>query len=194
MTNEEPLFEIIRPAWQARSNCHPRVIPHVWQPFGDAPVDLFFPDQHLTGPQRRAIATVCGPCPVQQECRQWAVEHEIQGFWGGGSQVAIKQERKAQGLKVVTPEVDPRTRLVIGTFDTPGHGTAERYQQHMRGQMADNNPCEACLDAWSERRRHEHEEAYRAKRRAEAPEAKADRLARDRVRTAVAREKARRGG
>ena len=144
----DPVYELIRPAWQQRSNCHPDVIPHVWQEYGEHPVDLFFPGPEVTGERRAAIAQVCGPCPVKGECRAWAVEHELVGFWGGAGSKVIRHERVALGIKVVTPELDPRTRQVIGTFYEPAHGTAERYSQHMRAS-GDHTPCQPCLDAWA---------------------------------------------
>ena len=146
MREGEPVFELIRPSWQDRSNCHPEVIPDVWQEFGDHPVDLFYSDEATTGRRRAAIATVCGPCPVREECRAWAVEHELEGFWGGAGSTAISRERKDTGVKLDTPELDARTRLVIGTYYDPPHGTFERYRVHMRpGQ--DQEPCEPCLAA-----------------------------------------------
>ena len=192
--NDEALFELTRPAWQARSNCHPDVIPHVWQEFGDHPVDLFYPNVIPTGARRAAIASVCGPCPVQTECRQWAVDHEVEGFWGGLGQTLLQRERKAQSVTVVIPEIDPRTRKTIGTFDVPGHGTAARYLLHIRGAMADGNPCEACLDAWAVNRQMRHADAYWERKHTESPEEAEARKLADRERCEAARVKQRRGG
>ena len=149
--NEAPLFELalVRPSWQARANCHPDVIPPVWQEHVKNPVELFYPTAPPSGAWRRAIETICGACPVQAECREWAVQHERIGFWGGVGQSVIRGERGRRKVTPVTPEIDPRTRQTIGTFIPPSHGTTARYAMHMRGREADFDPCEACLEAHS---------------------------------------------
>lgn len=176
MREAEPVFELVRPAWQARSNCHPLVIPHVWQEFGDHPVDLFYSEEAITRERRAAIAKVCGPCPVARECRAWAVEHELEGFWGGVGSTTIARERKATGVKLDTPEIDPRTRKVIGTFYDPPHGTAERYALHMR-PGGDKNPCEACTEARAISLQSYRAEKWQEIKRTETPESRRVRLA-----------------
>jgi len=43
--------------------------------------DIFFP---ISGRPNRVITTLCGNCPVQQDCLEYALEHdELEGIWGG---------------------------------------------------------------------------------------------------------------
>lgn len=58
--------------------------------FGDVPcrhhpLDLFFPSENQ--PLRLVEARrVCDRCPRQRACRDWAVEHNERGVWGGTSE------------------------------------------------------------------------------------------------------------
>jgi WhiB family redox-sensing transcriptional regulator len=46
--------------------------------------DIFFPEQ---GNGWVHAAAICATCPVQQECLDWALQHEeTEGVWGGTSQ------------------------------------------------------------------------------------------------------------
>ncbi|MEV7275090.1 WhiB family transcriptional regulator [Streptomyces bacillaris] len=69
-------------AWRDRAVC------------ADADPDLFFPIG-TTGPalvQVMEAKTVCGTCPVQPDCLQWALGNDVQdGVWGGLSE----DERRA---------------------------------------------------------------------------------------------------
>lgn len=145
--SDTDLFNPQRPGWQALSACHPQVIPHIWQEFDDCkvPVDLFFPEGVPTKARREAIASICGACPVREDCWEHGVLHETYGWYGGQPAIELERERKRRGIRGVdTPEIDPRTRKVIGTFIEEGHGTPARAQQHRRdGEV----PCERCREA-----------------------------------------------
>jgi WhiB family redox-sensing transcriptional regulator len=55
----------------------------------DEDSDLFFPETKVQ--ERRALA-ICGICPVQNECLEYAFEAEVRyGVWGGMSE---KQRRR----------------------------------------------------------------------------------------------------
>lgn len=61
-----------RPEWQHRAACH-------------GMTDLFFPERGDIVSVREAKA-VCAACPVQEECRDFALEHlTLRGVWGGMS-------------------------------------------------------------------------------------------------------------
>lgn len=47
--------------------------------------NIFYPDPPRRG-IGRAAARVCFPCPVQDECLLWALDHEKFGTWGGTSE------------------------------------------------------------------------------------------------------------
>ena len=164
VTASEP-FIFTRPAWQTRANCHPDVIPHVWQPFGEFPSALFFPEEEEDLKTREArlgaIDVVCGTCPVRDACVDWAVDHEKFGLWGGTTPSGRAQMRIQRGGSFHAPETDESGR-VIGTFIPPAHGTQARYSQHRRdGEV----PCEECCigntlagnpakaDQWAETKR-----------------------------------------
>lgn len=49
----------------------------------DANPDLFFPDQGCRGWGKAAIERFCQTCPVQAECLDEALEHKLNGVWGG---------------------------------------------------------------------------------------------------------------
>lgn len=65
------------------------------------PPDMFFPDVegpsflHITNVARK----VCEGCPYQLECLTYAVEHNMDGVWGGTS----KHERRLMNGKVKLP-------------------------------------------------------------------------------------------
>lgn len=142
------MFDLVRPTWQARSNCHPQVIPHVWQQFEDcrSPADLFYPHITPTAERREAIATVCGACPVRAECYEHGLTDETAGWWGGVSEEALRIERKRRGIRVAPISINDFV------FPPPGHGTNERYQVHIR-HPEEGPPCEMCLSAHREYQR-----------------------------------------
>lgn len=178
LVDPEPVFDLERPRWQARSNCHPQVMPHVWQQFEDcsAPLDLFFPNQKATPARRQAIESVCGPCPVREECFEWGVVHERDGYWGGQSASEVDRERKRRGMPIHTLELDPRNRKTIGTFYEPGHGSVERYARHKKdGEEA----CELCKSALREDHRQLSSERWAQIKATETPEEREERLDRE---------------
>lgn len=44
--------------------------------------EIFFPEK---GGSDTAAKTVCRRCPVQTECLQYAMDHPVDGVWGGTS-------------------------------------------------------------------------------------------------------------
>jgi hypothetical protein len=177
--NEQTPFEFHRPAWQARANCHPAIIDPVWQPFGKHPVDLFYPDARPTPARLEAIEQVCGPCPVRSECHAHALESEEHGTWGGEGQQAIRLERRATGVRLHLPEVDPKNGRILGTWIPPAHGTQARYVQHRRDG---EDPCPLCIQGHAMAGQ-EGKQAARARRRAtETPAQRTVRLQEERQR------------
>jgi len=188
----EAMFEFTRPAWQAKANCHPDVIPDVWQPFGPTPVDLFFPPDtrgRITATRRAAIAQVCGGCTVRLECREHALKHEDGGWWANEQVTDFRHERRVRGIRLDTPEVAPDGR-VLGTFFYPPHGTMARYAMHVR---AGEKPCEVCQDGSREQRRPLARRRYENTVLSMTPREYAERLARERDRADRQRIKERRG-
>ena len=46
--------------------------------------ELFFPENaELTAEQHTMFKRICGNCPVQAMCLEWALCHEREGIWAG---------------------------------------------------------------------------------------------------------------
>lgn len=61
--------------------------------------DAFFSIDPVT---TRMAVNVCGPCPLLDTCRAYALEHDVQGVWGGTTYAARNRYRELRGL-VPTP-------------------------------------------------------------------------------------------
>lgn len=60
----------------------------------DLGVDAFFPD---AGPVPVDLRVLCGTCPVQTECLEWAMRWNEEGIWGGTSKpqrARLRQRRR----------------------------------------------------------------------------------------------------
>jgi len=61
--------------------------------------DLFFPIS-LTGPavgQMAKAKAICGGCPVQQACLEFALEHDLMhGIWGGTTPQDRQDRRRSR--------------------------------------------------------------------------------------------------
>lgn len=45
------------------------------------------PELFLSAPSKVKAKAICAACPVQEQCRQWAIDNGmIHGFWGGTTQ------------------------------------------------------------------------------------------------------------
>lgn len=54
-----------------------------------------------TAPKQHAyLRRVCLSCPVVQECREYAISHELYGFWGGMTAMERIAEREMRGIKL----------------------------------------------------------------------------------------------
>ena len=187
---EQAPFELRRPAWQAKANCHPDVIPHVWQAFGEHPVALFYPAGRPTPARLAAIEQVCGPCPVRSGCHGHGLESEEHGSWGGTGQLALKAERRDKGIRLHLPEVDPKSGRILGTWIPPSHGTQARYVQHRRDG---EDPCVLCVEAHAFAGAPHKRAAIQRAKAAETPQERAERLQGSRERMDAARVRARKG-
>lgn len=70
------------PDWRDRADCANTERP-----------ELFFPPSRDLTPQYLGWARAyhCNPCPVRAECLTFAVEHRMEGIWGG----TLDEERRA---------------------------------------------------------------------------------------------------
>ena len=83
--------------WRARAACR-----------GTPDPDLFFPPV-TTGPaaarQVAAAKAICAHCPVQAQCRTWALGHEAYGIWGG-----LTEHQRAHLRRTTPGDVPPGHR------------------------------------------------------------------------------------
>ncbi len=81
-----PLLDALRcrPPWMASAACR------------DRPEVDFFPDSPRRGipPDVAPALAVCFACPVQEQCRAYALEHGEAGVWGATTD-RDRQERRA---------------------------------------------------------------------------------------------------
>lgn len=66
--------------------------------------DLFFPEK---GGSSAAAQQVCRACPVQSECLLYAMEHAVDGIWGGTSVNERKELARARGRTYSTVLTSP---------------------------------------------------------------------------------------
>ncbi len=85
---------IPRPDWQDRANCL------------DADPTLFFPKH---GGSTQLAKDICAPCPVRDDCLEYALENnEKFGVWGGKSKREIRRlrrERRQEAAASIVAEV-----------------------------------------------------------------------------------------
>ena len=84
------------------------------------------------------VVFTCLMCPVREECLDYALVHERDGYWGGTSSQTRKRLRRQRRINLKTPKA----------FEVQGCGTAAGYTRHLRnGEEA----CVACKAGHSER-------------------------------------------
>lgn len=79
--------------------------------------DSFFPDDE-SGQYRniRAIQKICGGCPVKEQCYEWALNHNVVGFWGGTTENDRAMERRRLGI-VLEPEQYERHLEILANME-----------------------------------------------------------------------------
>lgn len=65
--------------------------------------NLFTPDSETGGPDAERAKAVCRPCPLKQECLDWALLRGESGIWGGTTDPERHEIRKRERLRVVHP-------------------------------------------------------------------------------------------
>lgn len=60
----------------------------------------------VAGADPGPAATVCSTCPFVTECRQYAIEHDVQGVWGGTTDRDRAAQRRDLGLAEPRPVSD----------------------------------------------------------------------------------------
>lgn len=97
-------------------------------------VSIFFAE---IGERYVEAKKVCAVCPVFHECREWAIAHESDGFWGGTNERQRRKIRLERQIQYRKP------------FFRSECGTEQGYQRHYWLQKTQGvaNRCQACLKA-----------------------------------------------
>jgi hypothetical protein len=66
------------------------------------PTNLFFLERWEQG-THQAAAEACLDCPVYAECFDWAIVHELEGYWAGTTPEARRRIRRAQNISYRRP-------------------------------------------------------------------------------------------
>ncbi len=71
--------------------------------------ELFYPENNeLTEHQRSLFKRICGACPIQAMCLEWALCHEREGIWGGTRPHDRRVKRHAQRIGLADPAIASR--------------------------------------------------------------------------------------
>lgn len=62
--------------------------------------EAFFPEEYA--PTRQTLRKICAGCPSREPCGEWAIRHELYGFWGGMTPRERFDIRKRLGIVVVS--------------------------------------------------------------------------------------------
>lgn len=86
---EQPFeLTLTSPAWQSEGSCAQT-----------GPDDrLWFPEgkgKHMT----RIVRKVCGACPVNDLCLEWALANDVEGMWAGTTTNERRTIRKQRGAE-----------------------------------------------------------------------------------------------
>lgn len=80
----------------------------------EADPDTWFPTQGNNGGVAKAI---CGSCSLVEECREWGINNERFGIWGGLGAPQLHAARKARGITLDTGSAAPVRDAACGTID-----------------------------------------------------------------------------
>ena len=99
--------------------------------------EVFMPPRGDIGPVEAARA-ICRPCPVRQECLEYALEHNFVGVWGATSD-RQRRQMKGRGRRIRNLRCD-----VCGQgFTSPGTGArycGEECRRAGRAMVARKRP------------------------------------------------------
>lgn len=73
---------------------------------------LWFPNNSHDYPEKELLIRICNGCPARQECLEYALEYDVDGFWAGTLAYQRKAIRRVRGItaKSMIPEWEQRTR------------------------------------------------------------------------------------
>lgn len=71
--------------------------------------DLFYLPPHRNAEsieKERQAMSLCRVCPSQEQCLNYALQHEVYGIWGGMTERARRAMRREMGISVDTVKPD----------------------------------------------------------------------------------------
>jgi WhiB family redox-sensing transcriptional regulator len=60
--------------------------------------EAFFTDDHGAYEHPAMLKRICGECTVQTDCLEYALTHEVKGYWGNTTDQQRIAIRKAKGI------------------------------------------------------------------------------------------------
>jgi hypothetical protein len=120
--------------WRQRANCR------------DIPTSEFYRARGEMVSEH--VRQACGACEVSAECLDWALHHELVGYWAGTSGRQRERLRRERGVSYVP--------LSVGDDSDGGvqsHGTDASYRRHVRRQEDACAPCLAAHRAYDRERK-----------------------------------------
>ena len=84
------------------------------QPCGANP-EVFFPDPRNSYYALIKAREICTPCPFRAECRAYALDHDVVGYWAATSFIEREKERASLGVTpvpVTLTESELRAQLI----------------------------------------------------------------------------------
>ena len=112
--------------------------------------ELFYPENGLFPKELLdVVKPICDACPVKEDCQEWMIYHEGQGFGGGLTPKQRQQIRARANITLLEPQMNLLNASVKqrkGSIDTIPHGTERGYATERRLGIY---PCQPCLTAHS---------------------------------------------
>ena len=64
--------------------------------------ELFFTEKYYDPFELKFLKRICDACEIKKQCRDYAVTHDVDGFWAGMTKHERKKERKRLGIVAIT--------------------------------------------------------------------------------------------
>lgn len=92
------------------------------------------------------VVQTCASCPVVDACRNYALQYEPYGYWGGMTENQREAERRNRSMKITHIKQESVVSQKAQNKPLPNiiHGTPGGYQQERKRGVA---PCKDCLTA-----------------------------------------------
>lgn len=61
--------------------------------------EIFFPDGYQAPDEIKVVLSLCSHCPVFKQCHDYAMQHDLFGWWAGTTREERKAKQKALGIE-----------------------------------------------------------------------------------------------